>query len=194
MFGQLFGRKSFNYKCQECGEYHEGSPSFSFRYPTYFYDVPEIERSDRVQISDDLCKIIPNTGNTGEASIYCIRVIPEIPIKGAADPFTWGVWVTQSEENFEKYIETFETDQSAEQSFGWLPVDMPFYNKTQIGEPIAHLECEVFWGAKGKRPNVSLWENPHQLSVDQLAGISWRQATKIANQANSDFLRSKKQS
>ena len=187
----MFGKKIFKYKCHECGEYHEGSPSFSFRYPTYLFDVPEIERVERVQVSDDLCKII---SEGGEDRIYCIRVILEIPIKGATDPFTWGVWVTQSEENFEKYVETFDTDQSTEQSFGWLPVNMPFYNNTQMGEQLTHLECDVFWGAKGKRPNAKLWKNTHQLSVDQLAGISWRQATKIANQTNSEFLRSTKQS
>lgn len=190
MFERLLRKKSFKYKCNECGKYHEGSPSFSLKYPPYFFDVPEAERSDRVQFSDDLCKIVPSKNDTSEDAIYCIRVILEIPIKGVSEPFTWGVWITQSEENFEKYIETFETDQSDEQSFGWLPVNLPFYNNAQIDEPLTHLECEVYWGSKGQRPKVSLWENTHQLAVDHLRGISWKQATKIANQANSEFLSS----
>ncbi len=186
----MFAKKSFRYRCHECGDYHAGSPSFSFKYPTYYFGVPESERENRVQVSEDSCKIIPGTTNLYEASIYCIRVILEVAIKGAAEPFTWGVWVTQSKENFEKYIDTSDQDQSAEQSFGWLAVNMPFYNNTQMSEPLTHLECEVFWGTKGARPKISLWENEHQLSVDQHNGISWKRAIKIANQANSEFLRS----
>ena len=75
------------------------------------------------------------------------------PIKGASEPFTWGVWITQSEENFEKNIETFETDQSDEQSFGWLPVNLPFYGNAQIDEQLTHHECEVYlyWGSKEQK-------------------------------------------
>lgn len=55
MSERLLRKKSFKYKCNECGKYHEGSPSFSLKYPPpYFFDVPETERSDRVQFSDDL--------------------------------------------------------------------------------------------------------------------------------------------
>ncbi|MBM1633897.1 DUF2199 domain-containing protein [Sulfitobacter mediterraneus] len=184
MFERLLRKRSFKYKCNECGKHHEGSPSFSVKYPPYYFDVPETERSNRIQYCDDLCKIVPSDNDTSEDPIYCIRVILEIPIIGASEPFTWGVWITQSEENFEKYTETFETDQSDEQSFGWLPVNLPFYNNTQIGEPLTHLEGEVYWGSKGQRPKVILWKNAHQLAVDQRKGISWKQATKIANQAN----------
>ncbi|MEP3844543.1 MAG: DUF2199 domain-containing protein [Paracoccaceae bacterium] len=190
MFERLFGKKSFKYKCNECGQYHEGSPSFSFKYPPYFFDVPENERDSRVQVSDDLCKIIPSGQDPEGSPIFCIRVILEIPVKGVTDPFTWGVWVTRSEENFERYKRTFETDQSNEGSFGWLPVNIPFYNDTPVNGPLTHLECNVVWGAKGLRPTIDLRENTHQLAVDQLKGINWKRAVTIANHANSEFLRS----
>jgi hypothetical protein len=184
MFEWLFPKKGFKYKCSECGDVHHGSPSFSFKYPTYFFDVPEDRRSSRVQISEDLCKVFPDPDEADNAPIYCIRAILEVPIKGTTTPFTWGIWVSQSQENFEKYVKSFQSDQSTEVSFGWLPVDLPYYNTTPIGEPLVHLECEVQWGAKGQRPKVLLWENTHQIAVDQKNGISWKNALKIARQAN----------
>lgn len=33
MFERLLGKKRFKNKCDECGKYHEGSPSFSLKYP-----------------------------------------------------------------------------------------------------------------------------------------------------------------
>ena len=150
MFERLFRKKRFKYKCDECQEYHVGSPSFSMKHPTSFFDVPETERNDRVQYDDDLCMITPRENDTTEDPIYYIRCILEIPIKGASEPFMWGVWITQSKENFERYIETFEANQSNEKSSGWLLVDLPFYNNARTGEPLTHLECEVHWGPKAK--------------------------------------------
>ena len=184
MFDWLFRKKNFRYKCSSCGDYHHGSPSFAIQHPTYFFDVPEDERSTRVQLGDDICKISPHLDEPNDATIYCIRAILEIPLTGTEDPFTWGVWVSQSKNNFDRFVETFETDQSTDGSFGWLPVDLPYYNKTHIGEPIAHLECDVHWGANGQRPKVKLWDNAHQLAVDQMDGVSWKQALEIAKRVS----------
>lgn len=188
MIGRLFGKKTFQYKCHECGKIHEGSPSFSFKYPIYYFDVPEDEREKRISISDDLCQIEPSLDDADGAIIYCIRVILEIPIKGSNEPFTWGVWVTQSKDSFEQYVATFSEDQSAQQSFGWLAVNMPFYNESAINAPLVNLECEVHLGSLGQRPKVVLWENTHSLAVDQRDGISWEKASRIANLTNSQFL------
>ena len=167
---------------------HRGFPSFSFKYPGYYYDVPEGERERRVQIDEDLCRIEPDLEEADDIAIFCIRVILEIPIKGATEPFSWGVWVTQSEDSFEKYAQTFGDDQSSLGSFGWLAVDMPFYKNTNSAMAVDHLECDIQWGNVGQRPKAYLWENDHQLVHDQRNGISWRKATKIANLANQAFL------
>jgi hypothetical protein len=190
MLERLFGQKKFSYKCHESGELHSCSPSFSFKYPIYYFkypiyyfDVPEDERGHRIQITDDLCQIEPGSDDVDGTIIYCIRVTLDIPIIGLNEPFTWGVWVSQSQERFEKYVETYEEDQSAEQSFGWLAVNMPFYNGTETGEPLIHLKCDVHWGTPGQRPKAHLWECDHRLAVDQRNGIYWEKAAQIANLA-----------
>jgi len=187
MLGRLFGRKQFRYKCAECGKWHSGSPSFSYQYPVYYFDVPEDERDRRVQVTDDLCQIEPASDDADGAVIYCIRVALDITIIGLDNPFTWGVWVTQSQESFARYVDTFDEDQSAEQSFGWLAVNMPFYNDAGPDEYLTSLECEVNWGPQGQRPTAHLWECDHPLAVDQRNGISWDKAVEIANLAIQEF-------
>ncbi len=181
MFKQFRRKKQFSYKCHECGKTHKGSPSFALERPTYYFDVPEAERADRIFATDDLCRIKPADGDVDSAPIYCIRVTMDIPIIGAQDPFTWGVWVTQSKDSFDKYVETFDQDQSSLSSFGWLPVDLPFYDEGAEGDGLEHLECEVRWGEAGQRPKLHLWESSHPLSVDQRNGVNWSKAMTIAN-------------
>jgi hypothetical protein len=106
-----------------------------------------------------------------------------VPIHGAAEPFCWGVWVTQSEESFQRYVEAWKKDQSGDGSFGWLAVTMPHYNRRAPGEPLEHLQCDVNWGKPGKRPKVVLKPCDHPLYVDQLEGISWGRAIEIAETA-----------
>ena len=149
-----------------------------------------MDRDNRVHASDDLCVIMPAQDDLNDNDIYCIRVILEIPIKGAIAPFTWGVWVTQSKENFVKYVETYDQDQSSLDSFGWMPINMPFYNRFDEGRAIEHHECDIQWGTKGQRPKAYLWESSHPLSLDQRKGISWRKAMKIANASKLAFSRS----
>lgn len=184
MLSRLFGKKRFQYKCSACGETHVGSPSFSLDFPTYYYDVPPRDRAARIRATSDYCHIRPAQDDPEGDEIYCIRVVLEVPIKGADAPFTWGVWVTQSKDSFERYVETIGQDQSALSSFGWLPVDLPFYNRSDPGAPLEHLECDVQWRAQGLRPKVNLRESAHPLCIDQRHGIGWRQAINLANLAN----------
>ena len=174
--------KPFEFRCSKCGEVHRGSPSFSYAEPIYCLDVPEAERGDRITISDDLCRILPAGGQEDAGTIYCIRTTLDIPIHGAEEPFCWGVWVTQSKDNFDRYVDTFSEDQSSDGSFGWLAVTMPHYKTTGEGDFIEHLECNVEWGAPGRRPKVLLHESSHPLSVDQRNGIEWEKAVAIASQ------------
>ncbi|MDG1863531.1 MAG: DUF2199 domain-containing protein [Yoonia sp.] len=175
--------KRFEYICDACGETQNGAPSFSFRFPPYYFDIPETERAERVRVNDDFCEIDTPEGGT----LFWMRVVIEAPIAGATEPFTWGVWVTQSAESFARYRDTFGQDQSADGSFGWLTVDLPCYNRTAAGAVLENLECDVQWGCTGQRPKAYLWESEHPLAVDQRGGISWDRAVEIATVTNAKF-------
>jgi len=173
----LFRRK-LTYKCHCCGESYEGSPSFAYLKPDEVFDVPEDEYEARVKLDSDLCHIKAGTGL--EQDLHLIRVTLDIPIRGAKEPFCWGVWVTQSKESFWRYVETFNQDQTGTTSFGWLTVRLPHYNRSGPSDYLENLACDVHWHSAGQRPKIVLHQCDHPLYHDQQTGISWEEAVRIA--------------
>ena len=173
------GPRRFEFRCECCGNLFSGSPSFSLRRPEFVFDVPEEERDARVVANNDLCIIYPSADEPDSLPSYWIRAVLDIPIHGAAEPFCWGLWVTQSRESFDRYQATFDLDQSDDGSFGWLPVHMKYYRNSDGSWPM--LECDVRWGPTGSRPTIHLWECDNQLYRDQRDGISWEKAIEIAS-------------
>lgn len=171
--------REFEYVCSDCNEVHRGSPSFGLDKPVYYFDVLASEVDERVTITDDLCHI--RTDDDAD-DIFCIRATLDIPIGGALEPFCWGVWVTQSEENYNRYVDTFSEDQRGETHFAWLPVDLPYYKRTNAGDNVEHLKSDVEWGKASQRPTVQIHECDHPLYLDQRDGISWDKAIEIARQ------------
>lgn len=164
--------KTFEFRCQCCGEVHRGSPSFGYEKPPAYFAIPEAERADRIKIDADTCEI-----NDDE---FYIRALLEIPVEGADEPFSWGAWVSQSAESFERYMQTYNQDQGGEGSFGWLTVTMPGYVRTEAGEDWEHLACDVKWQAQGQRPLIEPHECDHPLYHDAVNGISWDRAIELA--------------
>ncbi len=156
-----------NVKCSECGQIHSGSPSFSFQAP-----APYLEQSEKVkndgQLGSDLCRYSDDDGLHN-----FIRVVLEIPINGVEEPFLWGVWVSLSEKNFNRYVETSDAPDESDRYFGWLCNYLPFYKNTYALKTTAHPR------ANGQRPYIELEKSDHELSVDFYKGISIEKAKKI---------------
>jgi hypothetical protein len=161
-----------------------GSPSFRVGLPPFIRHLSDEEIQRRVLLDEDLCHIAQTPGVTQDDDVFAIRVLLQIPINHADAPFSWSVWVTQSRENFYRYIETAGTDQSATKTFGWLPVTLPGYCRTDDDEPAEHLACDVEWQKEGLRPMLTLHACDHPLFFDQRDGISWRRAVEIAEPLN----------
>lgn len=164
--------RSFEFRCERCGNIHRGSPSFANEAPFNYSELSAGERVARARLTDDTCVI------DGES--FFIRGTLEIPILDAEDPFCWGVWVSQSKESFKRYLATFQNDQSGDGSFGWLAVTMPGYRRNPDNEPIEHLACNVEWQGQGTRPLVFPQESDHPLFHDVMDGISWERAIELA--------------
>ena len=162
----------FRFTCATCGSVHEGAPSFAYPRPAAAWDVPEDERPERVYLTEDACVV--------DGETFYIRVVLEIPIHGMDEPFTWGVWVSQSRESFQRYLATFDDDQTGMGSFGWLEVLMPGFARNGLGEPVEFLACDVAWRSPGQRPVVILHESDHPLHAAQRDGISRQQAIDLA--------------
>lgn len=115
---------SFKFKCAECGGVHEGMPSFGTTAPLSYYAVPEYERASRCHLGGDDCVIDNNW--------YFVRGCIEIPVHGEQEPFSWGVWVSLSEENYWIWNASFTSASRAHLGpfFGWLNASLKPYPDT----------------------------------------------------------------
>ena len=160
--------KTFEFRCHECGRIHRGSPSFSTDGPPISPDIED----ERIVIDTDTCVI--------DDEEFFIRGMLEVPIEGAREPFSWGLWVSQSRESFERYVETYDKDQSDDGSFGWLAASLPGYDRSPDGGDPIVLACDVYWRDVGLRPLIVPHECDHQLYRDVVNGISWDRAIELA--------------
>jgi hypothetical protein len=150
--------------------------------PGYILGFSEQELDERVKWDEDICVIAPKKEDPDGTTHYFIRTVLKIPILETEENFGWGVWVSQSKESFERYVDTFGTDQSNDGSFGYLPVDNPHYSRTEENEYEENLECDIIWGEQGQRPTVEIRECDHPWFLDQSNGITMKKAISISTQ------------
>ena len=150
---------SNSFVCATCGETHEGIPGLSFDAPFHYNQMSPDERSASAFLNTDVCSI------AGED--FFVRGCLEIPVHGQEEPFIWGVWVSLSKSNFDRYVETIGTSALGEgPHFGWLCSRLPGYPDT------LHLKTNVHFRAGGLRPLVEVEPTDHPLAVDQRDGMS----------------------
>lgn len=146
------------YRCVTCGDTHEGLPDVGYRFPDSYFDVPEAERENRVRVTSDICAI--------DDEDFFVRGILLIPIKDGDDHFGIGVWVSQKRENFQTYLENFDTPDIGP-FFGWLSNRIPFYEQTTWA-----LRTMAYFQGNQQRPLIKLESCDHPLYVDYSEGIT----------------------
>lgn len=161
--------KVFKYKCGICGNQHEGSPSFTYRWPHEYEILSKKQREELARISNDLCII--------ENEDHFIKVNLEIPIQGYDKGFLWGVWISVSKENFQKYYENYNSKNYQDTYMGWFSNRLPYYPDTLDLKSRANIKSD------GRRPLIDLEPTEHPLSIDSYNGISWERAAEIAQVA-----------
>jgi hypothetical protein len=157
----------FSFKCQCCGDVHEGSPSFGFKAPDPYLEQPQAVQAAG-SLESDTCTYTDEDGPH-----FFIRVILEVPIHGVTEPFLWGVWVSLSEVNYRRYLETWDAPDPNDCYFGWLCNYLPYYDNTFA------LKTQVHPSADGARPTIELEMCEHPLALDFHHGISVEKAQRI---------------
>lgn len=161
----------FSFKCEECGEIHEGSPSFGCVAPD-----PWLAQTDEVReegkIGSDLC-CYADDGRP----VCSIRTTLEVPIRGVDEPFLWGVWVSVSWNDFIHYAETWGDPDTSKPYFGHIANRLP-YNGF-----VYDLTADICPQSDDCRPLVKLHEADHPLYRDFIDGISIEKAQEIVQVA-----------
>lgn len=163
------------FKCRTCNEWHEGPiESLGADEPDQLRHVPDSEREERVALSSDQC-ILDMDGRH-----YFVRGCLEIPVIDGAGPFSFGVWTSLSEENFERANDLWETPgrESEEPYFGWLCTGLPGYPDTLF------LKTWVQTRPLGERPLVTVFEpTDHPLFDEQRDGVTIDRLVEIIEAA-----------
>ena len=158
----------FKFKCDACGEIHEGMPTFGYEFPIYYLDVPAEQRDERCELSSDTCII--------DDELFFVRGCVEIPVHDEEEPFIWGVWVSLSEKSFNRFLELYEVNERDQEEpfFGWLNGCFADYATEDV-----NLKTQVHLRNNGVRPYIEIEKTDFPLSVEQHNGISKERLIEI---------------
>ena len=160
------------YTCHSCQQFHEELPfSYGSPAPDLYYQIPENEREQRVDLTTDQCVI-------DEKHFFVLGRI-EIPVIDADELFAWLAWVSLSEKNFLRMCELWETPGREKEPpyFGWLQTGLPCYG--ELPESIA---TNVHTRPVGQRPFIELEPTDHPLAAEQRNGITLARVQQIAEE------------
>lgn len=150
------------FRCARCeGEHDLLQLSFGADAPDPWGALGADERAASV-LGSDQCLI-----HAGDETLRFVRAVLQLPVRGSAEHYEWGVWVSLSEESFDELSEHW-TDPERERLgpyFGWLCTTLPGYPDT------TNLKTNVHVRALGLRPLVELEPTDHPLAVQQREGI-----------------------
>ncbi len=158
---------ALEYECSCCGAVHVGLPAWHFTAPAQALSIPSAEQANRVELTADDCII--------DAREFYVKGLLEIPVIGVDEPFTWGVWLSLSDENYQQFVELFHDERRTSTSFfGWLCNTVPGFPDTQLLKTMLHVRPYP------TRPYVELEPTEHPLAVAQGAGFSRSEAIMMA--------------
>ncbi|MEK4738857.1 hypothetical protein BW897_20665 [Bacillus cereus] len=161
-------KKEISYEKFRCTHSEQELPmSYGSDAPIYYYNVPEMERQKRFEINSDICIM--------DGEYYFVRGCIEIPIIDSNEIFIWNIWVSLSEESFNKTMELWEAKEreTEEPYFGWLSTSIPGYPDT------LNLRTHVHTRSIGIKPFIELEPTDHPLAIEQREGITLQRVAEI---------------
>lgn len=169
---EMTSAENYSYKCGTCGETHRGLPlTWGPEYPAAVFEVSEDEQDERIQISSDQCII--------DGKHFFVRGRIEIPIIDSNEKFYWLVWLSVSEQSFDRMSEVWETPgrENEPPYLGRLQSELPVYAESTL-----NLAVNIHTQPIGTRPLVELEPTDHPLAVEQKNGITLLRVQQIAEQ------------
>ena len=156
------------FRCSACGEWHDELPfAFHFTAPAAWF--PEMADDPRSELGEEQCIV--------EGEHFFIRGRIVLPVHDSDQSFEWGVWVSLSEENFDRTSELWEREgrEAEPPMFGWLTSEIPTYEPSTL-----LLKTTVHTQPVGVRPLIELEPTDHPLAVEQRDGITMARVQELA--------------
>lgn len=125
--------------------------------------------SDDDILTEDLCRI----GND-----FFVRAIMSFPIVNSDQALLFGVWGSLSKENFQTYLETFDTGEQGQLDlmFSWLGN----YGFCETETPVP---CVLQPRNDRQRPVMVVAQEDHPLFAKQSDGLDWQEVERFLKNA-----------
>lgn len=151
--------RHFKFLCDSCSEIHQGIPGYGWSCPADYSEIPEAERADRVELTDDTCVI--------DQQYFYLRGTLEIPVIDASESLIFGAWVCVTKASFDQYLQVKRTDKWQDEAplLGLLCTSIKGYPET------LDLKTEVHFRGPDIRPTIELEPTDHPLAVQQREGV-----------------------
>jgi len=162
------------WKCVTCGQQHRGFFDLGCVSPHVWPDsenpLPNSAVIDSSHcLTEDFCIL--------EGQHYFIRCVLRLPLLGdrRGEHFSFGVWSTLSQKNFEIYLETFDSGEQWDIGpwFGW------FSNRIEGYPDTVNLKCQVHPRGGRQRPWIELEDSGHPLAAESQHGITYERLLEI---------------
>ena len=139
-------------------------PAATLSAPDIWFGATEEQRAEEFVLTSDTCVWRDE---------HCfVRAVLSIPLLDRAGTFDFGVWSTLSPENYDRYVELYDSSKRASlgRMFGWFANRLPGYPDTM------NLKCMVEPHEAELRPTLELEPTEHPLAVQQRSGITFADA------------------
>jgi hypothetical protein len=148
-----------SFTCSICGKEHGGlSTDHAYKLPDIVWAIPEPERSARAKFSSDLCKLDER---------YFIRGVLYVPFSEEDGDFGWGVWAEVAKPVFDRYLELYDQDGSAEPRHAGILANAIDVYESSLGTPLS-----IQFRDSTERPSLHVATGEQsRLSLDQRNGI-----------------------
>lgn len=142
----------------------------SYAAPSPEYWTDDLADDQASCLSADQCVI--------KGEWFFVHGLIEIPVFDSDEPFSWGVWVSLSKENYDRMASLWQTQGREHEPpyFGWLSTQLPVYSPTTI-----NLKTHLHTRPIGERPRIELEPTDHPLAVEQRTGITRARVQQIAD-------------
>lgn len=157
--------RSASWRCASCDETHRGIFALACMAPSAWPHAEIREpngalRLDGDFLSEDFCVL------RGEH--FFVRCSFDIPVRGLAEKFSFGLWSTLSRDNFDIYVGGFDHGNYANMGpwFGWLSNDLTPFRDT------LNQQCRVYPQRDRQRPVLRMADSDHPLAEAEEEGIA----------------------
>lgn len=163
------------FECGCCGRWFDGLPDIAYTRPDSWDETAAARSPEANQADDELCIV--------DGEHFHIRCVLLVPIRGTSQSFGWGVWVGQSEADFDLYAQAIDALAIELMPAAAIPARATagVLANRLLGYPdTLGLKLKVRWQPDGARPLVEVAPCAHPLFRDQTEGITAARALAFA--------------